>query len=121
MLAVDAFSGDSIPVHLLTLETFALYFRALKPDGVLCVHISNRYLNLQPVVDAAASSFGKQSTLIVNDKDDEAGVSIASWMNVGGPIDLVGADSATSGKAPAKFLARYLWTDDYSSLFRILK
>jgi SAM-dependent methyltransferase len=121
VLAVDAFSGDSIPVHLLTREAFALYFRTLKPDGVLSVHISSRYLNLQPVVDAVASSFGKQSTLIVNDKDDEAGVSIASWMNVGGPIDLVGANSATSGKAPAKFLARYLWTDDYSSLFRILK
>ena len=121
VLAVDAFSGDSIPVHLLTREAFALYFRNLKPDGVLCVHISNRYLNLQPVLEAAAASFGKQSMLIFNDKDDPAGVSVASWMNVGGPIDLAEANSGTSGKTPAKPLARYLWTDDYSSLFRILK
>ena len=90
VLAVDAFSGDSIPVHLLTREAFALYFRNLKPDGVLCVHISNRYLNLQPVVEAAASSFAKRSVLIFNDKDDAAGVSIASWMNVSGPIDWKG-------------------------------
>ena len=121
VLAVDAFSGDSIPVHLLTREAFALYFRNLKPDGVLCVHISNRYLNLQPVVEAAASSFGKQSTLIFNDKDDAAGVSVASWMNVSGPTRLEAANSEATGKASAKYREPYLWTDDYSSLFRILK
>ena len=56
VLAVDAFSGDSIPVHLLTREAFELYFRKLKPSGVLAVHVSNKYLNLQPVVRAAAAS-----------------------------------------------------------------
>ena len=50
VLAVDAFSSDSIPVHLLTREAMDLYFRHLKPDGILAVHISNRYLNLQPVL-----------------------------------------------------------------------
>ena len=50
VLAVDAFSGDAIPVHLLTRQAFALYWRHLKPDGVLAVHVSNKYLNLAPVV-----------------------------------------------------------------------
>src|SRR5262249_28050591 len=50
VLAVDAFSSDSIPVHLLTREAMLLYFRHLRDDGILAVHISNRYLNLQPVL-----------------------------------------------------------------------
>jgi len=50
VLVVDAFSSDSIPVHLLTLEAMLLYFRHLRPDGVLAVHISNRYLDLEPVL-----------------------------------------------------------------------
>ena len=44
VLAIDAFSGDAIPVHLLTREAFAIYEQALRPDGILAVHISNRYL-----------------------------------------------------------------------------
>ena len=54
---MDAFSGDSVPVHLLTREAFAIYFRHLKPDGVLAVNISNRHLNFKPVVESAASDF----------------------------------------------------------------
>ncbi len=50
ILVIDAFSGDAIPIHLLTREAFRLYWRHLKADGVLAVHISNRYLNLAPVV-----------------------------------------------------------------------
>ena len=63
MFAVDAFSGDSIPVHLLTREAFELYFRELKPDGLLAVHISNNYLNLEPVVRAAAAALSKNRCL----------------------------------------------------------
>jgi spermidine synthase len=50
VLVADAFSGDAIPVHLLTKEAFALYFQHLKPSGILAIHISNNYLNLAPVV-----------------------------------------------------------------------
>ena len=55
MLTVDAFTSDSIPVHLLTREAFVVYFRQLQPSGILAVHISNRYLNLEPVMGRAAS------------------------------------------------------------------
>jgi SAM-dependent methyltransferase len=58
LLALDAFSSDAIPVHLLTREAVALYLRHLRPDGMLAVHISNRYLNLEPVVRALAQEFG---------------------------------------------------------------
>src|SRR5205814_881496 len=59
VLAVDAFSSDAIPVHLLTREAIALYFRHLQPGGVLAVHVSNKYLNLAPVVGMAADSLEK--------------------------------------------------------------
>ena len=58
ILSIDAFSGDAIPVHLLTREAFAIYVRALKPDGVIAFHLSNTYLNLPPVVDQIAREAG---------------------------------------------------------------
>ena len=61
VLLVDAFSGDAIPVHLLTREAFGLYFRHLKPQGVLAVHVSNGFLDLPPVVEAAARALGTRA------------------------------------------------------------
>ncbi len=58
LLVVDAFSSDAIPVHLLTEEAMALFLHHLRPDGVLAVHISNRYLDLQPVVESEAAVLG---------------------------------------------------------------
>ena len=62
VLAVDAFSSDSIPVHLLTLEAFRLYFRHLRPDGVLAVHVSNTHLKLEPVVGRLAQALRKDDS-----------------------------------------------------------
>ena len=59
LMAIDAFSSDAIPVHLLTREAFALYFRHLKPTGILAVHVSNRYLDLVPVVSRNARDLGQ--------------------------------------------------------------
>ena len=56
---MDAFSGDSVPVHLITREAFQVYFRHLKPNGILAVNITNKYLNLQPVMERAADALGK--------------------------------------------------------------
>ena len=63
ILALDAFSSDSIPLHLLTKEAFATYRKALKPDGLLLVHISNRYIDLNPVVAAEAKANGWSAAL----------------------------------------------------------
>jgi spermidine synthase len=58
ILTIDVFSGDAIPVHLLTKEAFEIYLHELKPDGVLGLHISNTYLDLRPVVRQLADHFG---------------------------------------------------------------
>jgi SAM-dependent methyltransferase len=121
VLAVDAFSSDAIPVHLLTREAMQLYFRHLRPDGVLAVHISNRYLDLQPVVEGEAQSLGKLTRTIDNDDDDTTDVFSATWVLVFAP---------DSGFQPPEFFSSAdiksrrkvrMWTDDYSNLFQILK
>jgi hypothetical protein len=122
ILAVDAFSGDSIPLHLLTRQAFELYFHHLKPEGVLAVHISNKYLDLEPVVAAAAARFDKEAVRISNLDDHQKGVYAASWILVGSRAGFLGQpqiEKVGTILAPAKNGA--LWTDDYSSLLKILK
>ena len=80
VLAVDAFSSDSIPVHLLTTEAMRLFFRHLKPDGILAVHISNRYLDLEPVLEGEAKALGKTAREMDTDDDDATDVFAATWI-----------------------------------------
>ena len=80
LLLADAFSGDAIPVHLLTLESFQIYFNHLKPDGLLAIHISNKFLDLKPVVEAAAQSFGARTKAITNVADEKNDVYTAIWV-----------------------------------------
>ena len=115
ILAVDAFSGDSIPVHLLTREALAAYFRHLKPDGILAMHLSNRYLDLQSVVAAGARAAGKQVSVVDNAPDDSRKVFAASWALISSP---------KAGEQPPRYnspRAERPWTDDYSNLLRALK
>ncbi len=121
VLAVDAFSSDSIPVHLLTREAMELYFRHLRPDGILAVHISNRYLDLQPVVQGEAKATGHITRLVDTDDDDSQDVFGATWVLVTAPspgFDAGILDNST--EIESKRSVR-LWTDDYSNLFQILK
>jgi SAM-dependent methyltransferase len=121
VLAVDAFSSDAIPIHLLTREAFVLYFRHLKPDGVLAVHVSNKHLDLTPVVKLAAESLRKDARLV--DTEDEANdVFGSTWVLVtsgagffDGPLMRT---AAVEVPMPRK---KRMWTDDYSNLFQILK
>ncbi len=83
-LAVDAFSSDAIPVHLLTKEAFELYFKHLKPDGILCVHVSNRYLNLVPVVAGLADALGKEAKVINTGEDEANALSATEWVLITG-------------------------------------
>ena len=123
ILAVDAFSGDSIPVHLLTREAFDLYFRHVREGGILAVHVSNRYLDLKPVVRRAAESMGKEAVVVENEEDVEAGVYGATWILVSGDhsrFERSALLKEAGQPLPAGENVR-LWTDDYSNLFRILK
>jgi hypothetical protein len=122
LLAVDAFSSDAIPVHLLTKEAVGLYFKHLKPNGVLALHISNRYLELQPVCERDAAAFGKQSMTVEDEGDQAPYFSSSTWV-------LVTADGELFKDAAFKDAYMYPpvvrknfrgWTDDYSNLFQIL-
>jgi hypothetical protein len=122
VLAVDAFSGDAIPVHLLTREAFILYFHHLKPGGVLAVHVSNRYFKLEPVVQRIADSLGKQAIKVNNEADDDNAVYDADWVLVGGRLEFFNAPDVKAASTPMPEVSNVrLWTDDYSSLFGVLK
>jgi SAM-dependent methyltransferase len=121
VIAVDAFSSDSIPIHLLTREAFLVYWRQLKPDGVLAVHVSNRYLSLEPVVHLAAESMGKKSAYISSEEDTNADVFTSDWVLVTSRPGFLENDpikSATSEPTARPHLR--MWTDDYSNLWQIV-
>lgn len=122
LLAVDAFSSDSIPVHLLTLEAFELYFRHLKPDGILAVHISNRHLYLEPVVAAAAEKLDKDAVVIESPSERANEIFLARWVLLADRGILEQFPNMEEAGEPVTPLARVkLWTDSYSSLFSVLK
>ena len=121
VLALDAFASDAIPVHLLTREAFRLYFRHLKPHGILAVHISNKYLNLAPVVAADARALGKKAVVVHDDGGSDDYVFVTTWI-------LVSSDPAAFQDPMYKDAQLLelrtdlrLWTDDYSNLVQILK
>ncbi|HZT36889.1 MAG TPA: fused MFS/spermidine synthase [Bryobacteraceae bacterium] len=122
VLAVDAFSGDSIPVHLLTVEAFREYFRHLKPEGVLAVHVSNKYLELAKVVAEAARALNKHAILINNDSEKEQGIYTADWVLLATDPNLFAMPQwIVADRDPLPDPVRREWTDDYSSILGILK
>ncbi len=121
VLAVDAFSSDSIPVHLLTREAMALYFRHLNPNGILAVHISNRYLNLQPVLDGERAALGKVARVVDTEDDESQDVFGATWVLITSPATGFDSYEMEHSAAIASKKKIRLWTDDYSNLFQILK
>jgi len=122
VLVIDAFSGDAIPVHLLTREAVALYLRRLKPDGILAIHTSNTYLDLNPVVKLLADDAGCESRFISNNDDSRKLIDASDWMLLTRNQDfLLKLDETTlqdSVEVPPKLR---VWTDDYNNLFQILR
>jgi len=121
VLAVDAFSSDAIPVHLLTREAMDLYFRHLRPDGILAVHISNRHLDLQPVLEGEARATGRRARVVDTEDDDDAGVFAATWVLLTAPSNDFDNEIRASSNPVSRAGRVRLWTDDYSNLFQILK
>ena len=120
VLVMDAFSGDSVPVHLLTLEAFAIYFKHLKTDGVLAMNVTNAFLDLVPVLKRAADHYGKHIRLLEHPGDQ--GFAFASrWIVITDSKDFFDQTSLQAMRevdAPKDFVA---WRDDYSSLLAVLK
>jgi SAM-dependent methyltransferase len=122
VLALDAFSSDAIPVHLITREAFQVYFRHVKPDGIVAAHISNRYVDLAPVIAASASALGKKAWFIDSDDDDENGVFGATWILISGRPGLFELPAFHANGSPVEPRAGLRpWTDDYSNLLQLVK
>ncbi|MGO9239575.1 MAG: spermidine synthase [Bryobacteraceae bacterium] len=121
LIALDAFSSDAIPVHLLTREALQLYFFHLRPRGVLAVHISNRYINLQPVLDRGAAALGKTARVFETEDNEEGTCYGTTWVLMASDPDVFAGSDYTPGlpSTPAPWLP--VWTDDYSNLFKVLK
>jgi hypothetical protein len=122
ILAVDAFSSDAIPVHLLTREAIQLYFKHLKPEGVLALHISNRYLDLKPVCEGGAEAVGRQAWTVEDEGEDASYLSSSTWVLVTSDVSIYSGkffkDAYSYQLSPTKGFRA--WTDDYSNLFQIL-
>jgi spermidine synthase len=123
ILVMDAFSGDSVPVHLITREALATYFRHLKPDGILAINVTNMYLDLRPVVERAANAFHKVAYYyhFTPDADDEFCFA-CSWSLI---MDAKAAAAHPELQNNAQMLRPTrpfrLWTDDFSNMLAILK
>jgi hypothetical protein len=121
VLAVDAFSGDSVPVHLITAEAMDLYLRHLDRDGIVAFHLTNRFLWLPPVVDEIARAKGLAAVLI---HDDAEGTDLrrTDWMLVArspGVLDRAGIREAVTELTRTPGLRP--WTDDFNNLFQVMK
>ena len=119
VLLLDAFSGDSVPVHLLTKEAFAIYDRHMKPDGIIAVHITNSYLVLAPVIEKIAAAVGFKTTRIATEAEGDHDST---------DYILVTRNEAFLKATPPELLGNEielkqdvrLWTDRYHNLLRIL-
>ncbi len=122
VLVLDAFSGDAIPVHLLTAEAVALYLRHLQTGGILVFNISSQYLNLAPELALQAGHAGLQTKLIHSDADEARGIFAADWLLMSAdPAVLQQPEIANAAQPLPRAGALRLWTDDYSSLLPLLK
>lgn len=122
VLAVDAFSGDAIPVHLLTREASALYWRVLREDGVLAMHVQNRHLDLEPVVRGLAQEAGKTAVLIRGVTRPETGSFASTWILVSSNAALLaGLTGASQRLDEANSRPAILWTDSFSNLYDVLR
>lgn len=122
LIVLDAFSSDAIPVHLLTREAFAMYRGKLKPGGWLAVHVSNRYLDLEPVLGALARETGLVGRMLEDDSVSAPGQEASHWV-------VLAADEAALGMLGRNAVWRPLevragvpaWTDQHASIWPIFR
>ncbi len=123
LLALDAFSGDAIPAHLLTREAFELYDHHLKTNGIIAVHISNHFLDLEPVVRAIARQLHFRGAIIDFDENPEEWWLYAStWVLLTHDETLLQSPEISAVASPLGMDKKaVLWTDDFTSLFQVLR
>jgi hypothetical protein len=123
ILVIDAFSSDSIPVHLVTREAMGVYLKHMQPNGIVAFHVTNRYLDLPPIVKMLADAHGISATLISHDPDEkDERYSRTDWVLVTRDKTLLDSDAVMRAASEIKVpSALSLWTDDFNNLLRILK
>ncbi|HVE48669.1 MAG TPA: fused MFS/spermidine synthase [Casimicrobiaceae bacterium] len=121
VLAIDAFSSDAIPVHLITNEAVGIFRKHMKPDGVIAYHVTNRFLNLVPVVDAIARAHGMQA-LWISDEGEGSVSSRSDWVLISANKALLENPRLVESSRPIEQHPEWrLWTDDYNNLVQVLK
>jgi len=126
VLVLDAFTGDAIPVHLLTAEAFAIYQRHLVEDGVLAVHISNLHFALEPVIRARAEAMGAVSVLVLTNEDLSRNMFATDWVLLTTSAEFLSDPMHQALWQPRSWdpdedLTKFLWSDERSNLFRALR
>ncbi|MCX5642307.1 MAG: fused MFS/spermidine synthase [Candidatus Omnitrophica bacterium] len=125
VLALDAFTGDAIPIHLLTREAFQQYRRHLQPGGILAVHITNSYLDLEPVVRAIAENSGLPVIVVYHKpsyQENQEWDLPSKWLLITDNKQFLENEQIRAAANNETDTGnRYLWTDDYSNLFQTLK
>lgn len=120
VLAIDAFSSDSIPTHLMTHQAMGIYLKNMKDDGVIAFHVTNRFLHLAPVVKRIAEENGLHTVLISDDPDDASDFAKTDWVLVSRK-PLTPARIADASEPIGEIPGLRLWTDSFNNLFKILK
>ena len=121
VLAIDAFSSDAIPVHLLTAEALAIYRKHMKPGGIIAFHVTNRFLNLVPVVERLAEAQGMHAVLVVDDGETPLG-SLSDWVLLSDSKAALEVPQISEVAKPIDANPdQKLWTDDFNNIVQVLK
>jgi len=121
VLAIDAFSSDAIPVHLITAEALGIYRRHMKPGGVIAFHVTNRYLNLVPVVEALARVQGLH-VIHIADEPESGIASRSDWLLLSDQRESLDRAELTEAAKEVEVRNDWrLWTDDFNNLLQVLK
>lgn len=124
LIVIDAFSSDAIPTHLLTREALSLYLRKLRPGGVVLFNLSNKYLDLGPVLSngvASVNAFARRQLYYPTQEESAQGAAASEWMVIAADrktLDFLAGDRRwreTQGQTDAR-----PWTDDYSNIFGVI-
>ena len=122
ILIVDAFSGDAIPVHLLTEEAVSLYIKHMKTDGILAIHVSNFYLDLAPIVRSAANKLDYHAVLIRTKGNRKSRTTTSDWVLVSADPQFFRKPDLKEGLTEIKIRpGLQAWRDDYSSLLQVVR
>jgi spermidine synthase len=123
VLVMDAFSGDSVPVHLITREAFQTYLRHLKPGGILAVNVSNKHLDLRPVMERGAAAVGRIALFYsYNAYEEDTFCKSADWVLITeAGVRQTQPALYGAGQVLKPYTGFHAWTDDFSNMFRILK